>query len=94
MSFQDAIIWPGAIIALFMAYTIGANDLANALGTSVGSKALSITTAVILAGVAEFAGVMLLGRLVSGLNKTPKNRQPPFYNLSQFKIQKSPIILI
>jgi len=51
----------GAALAIYMAWAIGANDVANAMGTSVGSGALTITGAVIVAGVLEFAGAFLAG---------------------------------
>ncbi|MEZ4292609.1 MAG: inorganic phosphate transporter, partial [Myxococcota bacterium] len=44
-----------------MAWAIGANDVANAMGTSVGSGALTITGAVLVAGVLEFVGAFLAG---------------------------------
>lgn len=44
-----------------MAWAIGANDVANAMGTSVGSGALSIRGAILVAGVLEFAGAFLAG---------------------------------
>ena len=42
------------VIGFYMAWNIGANDVANAMGTSVGSKALTLKQAVIVAAVFEF----------------------------------------
>jgi len=46
---------------MYMAWAIGANDVANAMGTSVGSGALTIRQAVIVAAVLEFSGALFVG---------------------------------
>ncbi len=51
----------GVIFGLYMTWGIGANDVANVMGTSVGSGAITVTTAIIIAGIFEFAGAALAG---------------------------------
>jgi len=65
---MDIITSYGSMLVLFagavgflMAWGIGANDVANAMGTSVGSKALTIKQAIIIAMIFEFAGAYLAG---------------------------------
>lgn len=49
------------IFGFFMAWGVGANDVANAMGTSVGARAITIRQAILIAMVFEFAGAWLAG---------------------------------
>ncbi len=53
------------ILAFYLAWNLGANDVANSMGTSVGSKAITLTQALAIAAVLEFSGAMIFGQGVS-----------------------------
>ncbi|MCW8826897.1 MAG: inorganic phosphate transporter [Gammaproteobacteria bacterium] len=61
MEYAEIFIALAVIFGLFMAWGVGANDVANAMGTSVGSKAVTIKQAFIIAAIFEFAGAYLAG---------------------------------
>ncbi|WP_191116230.1 inorganic phosphate transporter [Vibrio alginolyticus] len=60
-NYGTVLIIVAAIFGFMMAIGIGANDVANAMGTSVGSKALTVKQAIIIAMIFEFAGAYLAG---------------------------------
>ncbi len=59
------IIGFAAVLGLYMAWNIGANDVANSMADAVGSRAISIRNAVIAAGICEFVGAVLVGASVT-----------------------------
>lgn len=54
-----------SLLALYVAWNLGANDVANSMGTSVGSKAITLTQAIVIAGILEFTGAVIFGKQVS-----------------------------
>eukprot|EP00958_Prasinococcus_capsulatus_P024686 scaffold3886_cov399-Prasinococcus_capsulatus_cf.AAC.43 len=74
----DKYVWMvalGGILAVFAAFGIGANDVANAFATSVGSGSISIKGAIAIASVFEFTGALLMGGHV--VKTIRKVRSPP-----------------
>ncbi len=61
LEYGTILIVLACVFGLFMAWGIGANDVANAMATSVGSRALTIRQAVVIAAIFEFAGAWLAG---------------------------------
>ncbi|NDJ19139.1 inorganic phosphate transporter [Myxacorys almedinensis] len=53
-------------LAFYLAWNLGANDVANSMGTSVGAKAVTFKQALWIAGILEFTGAVLFGQNVSG----------------------------
>ena len=65
MDHGSTFILLAAVLGFFMAWGIGANDVANAMGTSVGSKALTFLKATIIAAIFEAGGAILAGGQVT-----------------------------
>ncbi|MGB5453751.1 MAG: inorganic phosphate transporter [Sedimenticolaceae bacterium] len=53
------------VFGLYMTWGIGANDVANAMGTSVGSGAITVKQAIVIAAIFEFAGAFIAGGTVT-----------------------------
>ncbi len=60
-----AILVVTVLVGLYMAWNIGANDVANSMAAAVGSKSISVKKAIIAAGICEFAGAVLVGAHVT-----------------------------
>ncbi len=72
-----------AVVGFFMAWGIGANDVANAMGTSVGSKALTIKQAIVIAMIFEFAGAYLAGGEVTSTIRKGIIDATPFMDIPE-----------
>ncbi|MGO1246395.1 MAG: inorganic phosphate transporter [Oceanisphaera sp.] len=68
-NYGTTLILVAALFGFFMAWGIGANDVANAMGTSVGTRSLTIKQAILIAMVFEFAGAYLAGGEVTSTIK-------------------------
>jgi PiT family inorganic phosphate transporter len=66
MEFGGLYIILAVLFGLYMTWGVGANDVANAMGTSVGSGAITVRKAILIAAVFEFAGAVLAGGQVTG----------------------------
>lgn len=61
----DIFIISAAVVGFYVAWNIGANDVANSMATSYGSRALTLKQIIILASVLEFCGAALFGKRVT-----------------------------
>jgi len=55
----------GAVLAVSLSAALGANDVANSLGTAVGTKAISLEQALVIGAIMEFSGAVLFGSTVT-----------------------------
>ena len=85
-NYGTLLVLTAAAVGFFMAYGIGANDVANAMGTSVGSKALTIKQAIIIAMVFEFAGAYLAGGEVTSTIRKGIIDAAPFTDIPELMI--------
>ena len=63
---SDTIFWLMVILAFVLAFVIGANDAANALGTSYGSNATKLINLLVLGAIFEFVGSVFLSSKLAG----------------------------
>lgn len=67
---QSILLVAAAMIGGYMALNIGANDVANNVGPAVGSHAITLTGAIIIAAIFESAGALIAGGDVVGTIKS------------------------
>ncbi|MCF8067646.1 MAG: inorganic phosphate transporter [Desulfobacterales bacterium] len=65
MTVEYTILIIGYIFGFYMAWNIGANDVANSMASSVGAKAITIRQAVFIAGILNLVGAIFIGSNVT-----------------------------
>ena len=81
-------------LAFYVACNLGANDVANSMGTSVGSKAITLKQAIIIAGILEFTGAVLFGERVSQTLATQVANPEVFVTMPQVFVMGMVAVLI
>lgn len=88
--FEPQLVWIlviSVLIAFLLAFSVGANDVSNSFGTSVGSKVITVTQACLLATFFEVAGSTLLGY------KVCDTLRADLYDVSQYEGQYKLLML-
>ncbi len=65
MSLFDLFLYLSLLLGFFMAFNLGANDVANSMASAVGAKAITVKQAVFIAGALNFVGATFLGSHVT-----------------------------
>ncbi|WP_027178226.1 inorganic phosphate transporter [Maridesulfovibrio bastinii] len=65
MDIYDLFFYLALFAGFMMAFNLGANDVANSMASAVGAKAITVKQAVLIAGVLNFAGAVILGSHVT-----------------------------
>ena len=68
----------GYVFGFYMSWNIGANDVANSMASAVGAKAITIRQAVLIAGILNCLGAIVIGSLVTAfIDNVESNEQVP-----------------
>ncbi|MEC8556515.1 MAG: inorganic phosphate transporter [Planctomycetota bacterium] len=91
MEFGTILLIMAALGAFFMAFNNGANDVANSFASAVGAKAISMKQAVLIAGIMNLLGAVMLGgyvssKLITGVVDPAQFGDPKAYMLAMFAV--------
>lgn len=87
MDYSVALLIAGIVLSFFMTWGVGANDLANVMSTTMGSKAITVKQAIVIAFVFEFAGAFWGGLEVTETMRDGIINAGEFYNQPQIFIE-------